>query len=290
MTVSESTSAPRVGIVFRPEFDPRQLREFVGRAEGAGLDDVWVWEDCFFAGGVTAATAAAASTQSIRIGLGLIPAPFRNVAVAAMELATMQNVMPGRVVPGVGHGVRRWLQQTGALPQSQMTQLREWVSALRALLHGGEVSTQGQYVHLDAVRLNWPPTPPPPVLVGARGPRTLALAGELADGVILDAGLTPAGLREARAATGSTGPFETVFYLPCGAADRAASLEADLDPKRGAGPERLAVGTATQIAQRIHEFATAGATCVALQPAVDDPEPFATLELAAAARQLLLST
>jgi len=284
---SASPAAPRVGVVCRPEFPPRIMRDFVQAAEQAGLDDVWLWEDCFLSGGFTAATAAAGWTESIRTGIGLIPAPLRNVALAAMEIAATENLLPGRILVGAGHGVARWMQQTGTLPASPMTLLREWVTAIRALLRGDEVTAGGTYVRLDGVRLDWPPASPPPLLLGARGPKTLALAGELTDGVILDAGLTPDGVRQALAAAGGPPGFQAIVYVPCGTAADAASLEAGLDPSRGAGPQRLAVGDAGQIAERIREFSDAGATAVILQPAAKDPEPFATLDLIGAAGQLL---
>ncbi len=89
-------------------------------------------------------------------------------------------------MPGLGHGVQQWMAQIGAAVPSPMTLLREYTEAVRDLLHGGTVTADGRYVQLDQVELDWPPEQVPPVLVGARGPRTLRLAGELADGVILD--------------------------------------------------------------------------------------------------------
>jgi len=46
------SDVPRVGVVFRPQLPPERLRDFVTRAEEAGLDDVWLWEDCFLEGGL----------------------------------------------------------------------------------------------------------------------------------------------------------------------------------------------------------------------------------------------
>ena len=57
--------APRVGVVFRPQLPPERLREFVTSAEAAGLDDLWLWEDCFLEGGLTSVTAALAGTSSL---------------------------------------------------------------------------------------------------------------------------------------------------------------------------------------------------------------------------------
>ena len=285
--MTSSTSKPRVGVVFRPQLPPERLRTFVTAAEAAGLDDVWLWEDCFLEGGLTSATAALAWTTSLRIGLGLIPVPFRNPALAAMEIATLARLFPGRFVPAAGHGVLSWMEQVGARAPSPMTLLREWVTATRALLHGDTVTTSGDYIRLDSVALDWPPPAVPPLLIGARGHKTLALAGEIADGVILDAGLSPDGVRAALDVLAARRPCEVVLYLPCGAGgDARRRLEAELDPARGTGPGRVAVGTPDEVASTIIAFAASGASTVVLQPAADDPDLDATLQLAAAARRV----
>src|SRR2546423_1883665 len=87
--------------------------------------------------------------------------------------------------------------------------------AVRPQLPPGQtVRAGGQYVRLDGVALDWPPAAVPPLLVGARGPRTLALAGELADGVVLDADISPDGVRRSVATAGTARPPEVVVYLP----------------------------------------------------------------------------
>jgi alkanesulfonate monooxygenase SsuD/methylene tetrahydromethanopterin reductase-like flavin-dependent oxidoreductase (luciferase family) len=286
--MSDREAVPRVGVVFRPQLPPERLRGFVTDAEAAGLDDVWLWEDCFLEGGLTSAAAALAWTTSVRVGLGLIPVPFRNAALAAMEIATLARMFPGRFVPAAGHGVTRWMDQVGALAKSPMTLLREWVTATRGLLHGETVTASGGYVRLAGVALDWPPPAVPPVLVGARGPRTLALAGEIADGVVLDAGLTPGGVRAAVTAAAVAAPQEVVVYLPCGAGpDARERLEAELNPARGAGPDRVAVGSADAVAASIRAFAAAGATTVVLQPDGGDPRLDETVRLAADARAII---
>src|SRR5690348_9038645 len=149
------------------------------------MTHLWVWEDCFKESGIAAATAILATTSRLTVGIGLLPVPLRNVALTAMELATLARLFPGRLVPGVGHGVLDWMGQVGARAASPMTLLTEYAAALRELLHAKTVSTSGRYVTLDAVSLTWPPQTVPPVLMGAVGPRTLTLAGAVGDGVIL---------------------------------------------------------------------------------------------------------
>jgi 5,10-methylenetetrahydromethanopterin reductase len=284
-----AASLPRVGIVFRPQLPPERLREFVTSAEAAGLDDVWLWEDCFLEGGLTTASAALAWTGSVRVGLGLMPAPFRNPALAAMEVATLARLFPGRFVPAAGHGVLPWMEQVGALAASPMTLLSEWASAVRALLHGETVTVSGQYVRLSEVALDWPPTAVPPLLLGARGPRTIALAGEIADGIVLDAGgISLDRVRQAVATAAARRAHEVVVYVLCAAGDHARErIEANLTASPVPLSERAAFGEAADVARTVRSFADAGATTVVLQPMGNDPDPAAVLRLAAQARTLL---
>lgn len=235
-----------VGITFPPNQTPERLRDVTLAAESVGLDDLWVWEDCFAESGVTAAASALAWSQRLNVGIGLFPVPLRNVALMAMEIATLARLFPGRVLPGIGHGVLDWMGQVGARAQSPMTLLREYGSALRALLDGEEVSVQGRYVQLDGVKLAWPPAQVP-LLVGGVGPKTLALAGELGDGLLAD---TPSaeGVRQAaevalaaRQEAGIDAPYEVVATIHVPVAIAADDLTAKLAEYRDAGATRISV-------------------------------------------------
>jgi alkanesulfonate monooxygenase SsuD/methylene tetrahydromethanopterin reductase-like flavin-dependent oxidoreductase (luciferase family) len=256
---------PRVGVIFRPDLPPERLHGFVDSVAAARLDDLWLWEDCFQEGGLSAATAALAWSGTTRVGIGLLPVPLRNPAVAAMEIATVSRMFPHRFVPAVGHGILSWMDQVGARAGSPMGLLREWVTATRALLHGETVTVTGDYIRLDNVSLDWPPADVPPLLVGARGPKTLALAGEIADGIVLDADVSsPDGVRRAVAASAAQRPHEVVVYVP-------------VEPR----------ATADDVAQAIREYADAGATTVVMQPESDDPDVDATIRVTGAARAQL---
>ena len=291
--MTDSVSAggvPRVGVVFRPQLPPERLREFIASAEAGGLDDVWLWEDCFLEGGVASAATALACSGSLRIGLGLMPVPFRNPALAAMEIATLARLFPGRFVPAAGHGVLSWMDQVGARASSPMTLLREWVTAVRSLLHGQTVTVSGQYVRLNGVALDWPPAVVPPLLVGARGPKTLALAGEVADGLVLDADISPDGVRKSVATTAAARPHDVVAYLPSAAGPGARErIDAELGQSERTAAHWAAVGSPEDVAGAIRAFAAAGATTVVLQPTGDDPDVAATVRLAADARAALRS-
>ncbi|PRX04146.1 UNVERIFIED_ORG: alkanesulfonate monooxygenase SsuD/methylene tetrahydromethanopterin reductase-like flavin-dependent oxidoreductase (luciferase family) [Actinomadura viridilutea] len=269
-----------LGMVFRPQVPPERLRDVAVAADEAGLEQLWLWEDCFFESGIASAAAALAWTRRVRVGVGLLPVPLRNVALATMEAATLYRLFPGRVALAVGHGVQDWMQQVGARAESPLTLLREHLTAMRALLRGERVTTQGRYVRLDDVALDWPPPTPPALLAGATGPRTLRLTGECADGTVLTADTGPDALRrarelieEGRKAAGRDGDHEIVVYLHAATGpDAAARLRAEFD--RGTCPTPFgAAGDAAAIAEAVVRLAEAGADTVVLQPTADEPDP-----------------
>lgn len=189
---------PAVGIMFRCQSPPEMLPGFARRAEEAGFEELWVVEDCFFVGGVASSAAALASTDRLKVGLGIVPAVVRNAAFTAMEFAALARLYPGRFLPGIGHGVADWMRQVGAMPASQLAALEEVVAAVRSLLRGETVDVAGEHLALDGVSLDHPPSRVPPVFTGVRGPRSLALSGRVADGTILAECAPPAYVSWAR--------------------------------------------------------------------------------------------
>jgi alkanesulfonate monooxygenase SsuD/methylene tetrahydromethanopterin reductase-like flavin-dependent oxidoreductase (luciferase family) len=238
--------------IFPPTQPPERIGEVAAAAEEAGLAQLWLWEDCFKESGIATATAMLAATRELSVGIGLLPVPLRNVALTAMEIATLARLFPGRLVPGIGHGVAEWMAQVGARAGSPLTLLREYATALRALLHGETVTAQGRYVSLDGVKLDWPPGAVPPLLVGGIKPRTVTLAGQVGDGLILPGGQSPDDLRAAighfrsgRAASAAPGTFVVFVAAPADS---------------GAGA----------LAATVREYASAGATHVALLAVPED--------------------
>src|SRR5690606_14868728 len=228
---------------------PEALRDVALAAEAAGVAQLWLWEDCFCEGGLTSATAALAATERLHVAVGLLPVPLRNPALAAMEIATVARMFPGRFLPGLGHGVLEWMEQVGARAASPLTLLREYTAAVRDLLHGRTVDIEGRYVRLREVALDWPPEPPPPLLVGGRGPKTVARAGELAEGAILDSALSLDQSREGvanaaagRAAAGRAAePFDTVVFVEVdpGADDLEARIDSAITTLAGIGADTV---------------------------------------------------
>ena len=279
-----------IGAVCLPQVSPERLRDVARAADSAGLEELWLWEDCFWGSGIATAAAVLAWTDRLRVGVGLLPVPLRNVALAAMEIASLHRLFPGRIDVGVGHGVQDWMAQVGARAESPLTLLREHLSALRALLRGETVSTDGRYVRLDAVTLDWPPSSPPSVFAGATGPRSLRLCGEGADGTILTAGTSPDGVRQARKlvdegreAGGRTDPHPVTVYL-LAATGPGAVERVDAEARRNGDdsiPDGAVAGDAHAVAEAVQRWAEAGADTVVLQPTTDDPDPEAFVRFVA---------
>ncbi|MCO8272751.1 LLM class flavin-dependent oxidoreductase [Actinoplanes sp. TRM 88003] len=260
-----------IGAIFLPSNPPESLRSVAQAADQAGLEELWIWEDCFLNGGLTAATAALAWTENLRVGIGIMPVPFRNVASLAMELATLGRMFGDRALPGIGHGVQDWMGQVGARAASPLTLLREYATALQSLLRGESVTVDGKYVKLDNVRLDWPPAVPPVLSVAAGGPKTIALAGEVGDQVVLAGGTSPA--KVAAAAQAITDAGITVFVPAMTGPGAEAKLVADM-AKYGADWPGL-WGSPAEIAAGLQEFVAAGAGKLILQTvAGEDPEAY----------------
>jgi 5,10-methylenetetrahydromethanopterin reductase len=300
-TALQTAPAPSLGAVFPAQAPVESLPSFARTLEGAGLDQLWLVEDCFLSGGLTMAATALALTERIKVGIGLLPALMRNPALAAMEIATLARLHPGRFTVAIGHGVPSWMAQIGAAPKKRMAALEEVVTTIRALLRGETVTFHGSSVHLDEVVLENPPDVVPPIVVGTTGPRGLRLAGERADGFLLPEGSGPGMVAWAIEAAGGDdqgGAAERVVYAWACVDDDADAARAALEPKlahwlegglypeayRRAGVEdpdgevdlarlvdELTVhGDAVSCAAAIDRFAAAGATSLIVVPVGDD--------------------
>ncbi|WP_123024234.1 LLM class flavin-dependent oxidoreductase [Mycolicibacterium stellerae] len=273
-----------VGAVFRPQTAPERIASVARAADASGLHELWLWEDCFLAGGISAAAIALANSQRLKVGIGVLPVPMRNVALTAMEIATLDRAYPGRIRVGVGHGVQDWMAQIGEKVASPMTLLREYVTVLSALLRGDRVTFDGRYVQLTDVSLDWPPDSAIEVLLGAEKPRTLALSGELGSGTVITGGTSPDGLRDAlrhvaagAADHGGVKRHSTVIYVICASGpDAARQVRDELAYWNLDGSQDVAAyGKAEDIAAAAERWIDAGADTIVFQPPADvDAEDF----------------
>jgi alkanesulfonate monooxygenase SsuD/methylene tetrahydromethanopterin reductase-like flavin-dependent oxidoreductase (luciferase family) len=198
--------------------------------EAAAVDQLWVIEDCFYTAGISLAATALARTESLTVGIGILPAVARNPAVTAMEIATLAQLAPGRLLAGIGHGVQDWMGQMGARTPSPLTTLEEAITIVRRLLHGETVTFEGSVFTMTDVTLAAPPVDPPPVLAGVRGPRSLALAGRVADGVVLAEAAGPTYVRRSIERAGAPEGFRVSVFTALAVGDDAREMRRSMAP------------------------------------------------------------
>jgi alkanesulfonate monooxygenase SsuD/methylene tetrahydromethanopterin reductase-like flavin-dependent oxidoreductase (luciferase family) len=204
---------------FDRSFPAGELPRYARRLEEEGVEQLWLIEDCFFTAGVSLAASALTATTELDVGIGILPAVARNPAITAMEIATLSNLAPGRFIAGIGHGVQEWMEQMGARTPSPLTTLDETITVVRQLLLGDEVTFAGREVRLDAVQLDQPPSIVPPVVAGVRQEKSLAVAGRVADGVVLVEGAGPTYVNWALDHAGRPADFHVVTFTMLAVAD-----------------------------------------------------------------------
>jgi 5,10-methylenetetrahydromethanopterin reductase len=163
-------------------------------AEQFGFGTVWLSEKWGTKDPGAILGAISATTSTIRIGLATTNFLTRHpLALASMGL-TLQSLSGGRLLFGVGRGEvvgTRWSDM--GLPAQTNAMLRDHAAITRRLWAGETVSYHGPGGDYPALALHrpLPDIPPPPILLGTYGPKTLRLAGRHFDGVVLPGYLTP---------------------------------------------------------------------------------------------------
>ncbi len=170
--------------------------EMARYAEAQGFSEIWQADTRLARDCVVLMSALLAETRTLRIGSGVLPIWTRNPAVIAATWSTMWELAGltvdgrSRVMLGLGAWWEPIASRVGAERRKPLTAMREHVEALRRLFTMEEVTYQGEFVHLDQVRLDvaYGDTGPRdiPIYIGATGPRMLELTGEICDGVVLN--------------------------------------------------------------------------------------------------------
>jgi alkanesulfonate monooxygenase SsuD/methylene tetrahydromethanopterin reductase-like flavin-dependent oxidoreductase (luciferase family) len=180
-----STDALRVGLVLGSHLAPARIPETARKAEELGFSELWLAEDYWLTGAVSAATAVLAATSSIPVGLGVVPAMTRHPSLLAMEISTIAHMFPGRFRPGIGLGLPVWLRQMGVHPDSHLGAMRQTLTSVRRLLAGETLTEEGPPFRFDGITLSYPLQEPLPIYAGVISPKMLTIAGELADGTVI---------------------------------------------------------------------------------------------------------
>lgn len=177
----------RWGITFPLDGVPLASHKDVLReAESLGYTDAWTMEvsgaDAF-----VPLALAAAWTDHLRLGTAIANVFTRTPALLAMTAAAMAEAAPGRFCLGIGSSSPAIVEAWNGEPlRRPLSRVRDVLAFLRQAFAGGKVSFVSESFRVDGLRLARPPSSPPPIYVAALRPRMLALAGSLADGVIIN--------------------------------------------------------------------------------------------------------
>ncbi len=182
----------QIGFFFWP-FDPALVRQMAASADRYGYDmvgiadtpgnamDPWV-----------ATTMLAAATETSRVAVCVTNLLTRHPSVSAASIASVDQIAPGRTVLGIGTG-HSGTQNLG-MRRSTVAELEDGVRFIKTLLTGAPSTLHGRSAHLPWVKRT------PKVFLSASGPKALALAGRVADGVFINFGITAENIRQSEAA------------------------------------------------------------------------------------------
>jgi 5,10-methylenetetrahydromethanopterin reductase len=188
------SEVPRLGLAFAGAPSVPEMVRLARRAERRGFESVWMAETRMTRDAFTPVAAMAAATERIKLGTGIVNVYTRGPVVIAISFLSLEELAPGRILMGLGTGSPLVLRPQGVAFERPLTRLREYVEVLRPLVRGQEVTYGGQAVQLDRARVEdvladdgaASSARQMPLYLGVTGPRALELAGELADGVLMN--------------------------------------------------------------------------------------------------------
>ena len=180
----------RVALYLQDAHDLRDGLDYVKYAESKGFEAVWQAESRLVRDAIVPMAAYAAVTERIKVGSGVINNWSRNIGLLAATFLTLDDLAPNRVICGIGAWWDPLAKNVGIERRKPLTAMRETVDVLRRLLNMERVSFDGEFIHvtgieLDVVHGRREPRHVP-IMIGATGDQMMELAGEIADGVVLN--------------------------------------------------------------------------------------------------------
>lgn len=159
-------------------------------AESKNFEAVWQAESRLVRDAIVPMAAFAATTKRIKIGSGVINNWTRNIGLLAATWLTLDDLAPNRMICGIGAWWDPLAKQVGIERRKPLLAMRETVDVLRRLLRMEHVTYHGEFHHVDGIELDVvhgrrePRNIP--IYIGATGDQMMELAGEIADGVVLN--------------------------------------------------------------------------------------------------------
>ena len=233
--------------------------EYVQYAEQKGFEAVWQADSRLVREATVPMAAFAASTDTIKVGSGVLDMWTRNPARLAATFSTLDDLAPGRILCGLGAWWDPLASKVGVDRRRPLGAMREVVTVVRALLADENVTFDGDYVHLEDVELDYVHQPrrpkDVPIYIGATGMKMMALTGEIADGVVLNYLVSPDYNRRAMdaLAEGADRAGRTVDDL-----DRPQLVVCSLAEDRGEALDAARLLVTQYLGQQPHIMAASG--------------------------------
>ena len=179
----------RLGIVLAG-FTSAPLADFIAaarEAETRGYHTAWLGEVSGY-DAIVMSTVVATHTEKLHVANGVLPVQTRTPVILGMATASLNHLAPGRFALGIGLSSKTIVEQWHGLSFTpSLAQIRETVEIVRKVASGERVVHEGKHYRVKGFRLTSPPPKAPVrVYLAALGPEMLELAGEIADGVLLN--------------------------------------------------------------------------------------------------------
>ena len=180
----------RIALYLQDAHELRDGLDFVQYAEKRRFEAVWQAESRLVRDAIVPMAAYAAVTQRIKVGSGVINNWTRNIGLLAATFLTLDDLAPNRIICGIGAWWDPLAKNVGIDRRKPLTAMKETVTILKKLLGMEKVTFHGEFIHVDGIELDVvhgrKESRNVPVYIGATGDQMMEMAGEIADGVVLN--------------------------------------------------------------------------------------------------------
>ncbi len=180
----------RVALYLQDAHDLRDGLEYVQYAEKKGFEAVWQAESRLVRDAIVPMAAYAAVTEKIKVGSGVINNWTRNIGLLASTFLTLDDLAPDRIICGIGAWWDPLAKNVGITRSKPLLAMKETVTVLKRLLAMERVTFHGEFIHVDGIELDVVHGRREPrnvqVSIGATGDMMMEMAGEIADGVVMN--------------------------------------------------------------------------------------------------------
>lgn len=178
-------------ITFGIEFVPRDLywktTFYAIQAEKIGFNTLWITDHFNNRNVYVSLAIISAYTERIKLGPGVTNPYLIHPIVTGQAVSTLNEIAPGRVICGIGVGDRTTLHMVDVQPSKPLATIRESVGIIRGISSGKKMKMEGKVFTVLGGKLNFKIETNIPIFIGAQGPKMLALAAEIGDGVLINA-------------------------------------------------------------------------------------------------------